>query len=106
MSRAGFRNRQVCVVVITQLPNKARSTLEKWVQEHEEVTDNQMREFIGLVQQNLRQAETPLDYGAREVEVSRRTTVKSSLKRSRPTDTRAIPSRERRTPPFARFAYS
>ena len=30
------------------------------------MSDGQMREFIGLVQQNLRQAEVPLDYGARE----------------------------------------
>ena len=66
--RASFQNRQVCVVIITQLPNKAQSTLKKWVQEREEVTDNQMREFISLKQQNLRQAEIPLDYGARGVE--------------------------------------
>ncbi|KAI6651366.1 Retrovirus-related Pol polyprotein [Oopsacas minuta] len=66
--RAGFLNRQVAVVLITQLPGKAQAALKKWVQERKEdpVSDGQMREFIGLVQQNLRQAEVPLDYRARE----------------------------------------
>ena len=66
--RAGFLNRQVAVVLITQLPGKVQAALKKWVQERREdpVSDGQMREFIGLVQQNLRQAEVPLDYGARE----------------------------------------
>ncbi|KAI6661455.1 hypothetical protein LOD99_13327 [Oopsacas minuta] len=65
--RAGFLNRQVAVVLITQLPGKAQAALKKWVQERkEDLVSGQMREFIGLVQQNLRQAEVPLDYGARE----------------------------------------
>ncbi|KAI6661486.1 hypothetical protein LOD99_13359 [Oopsacas minuta] len=65
--RAGFLNRQVAVVLITQLPGKAQAALKKWVQEHkEDLVSGQMREFIGLVQQNLRQAEVPLDYGAHE----------------------------------------
>ena len=69
--RAGFLNRQVCVTVVTQLPNKAMSPLKRWIQEREGnvVTDVQMREFIGLVQQTLRQTEVPLDFGARDVEI-------------------------------------
>ena len=66
--RAGFLNRQVCITLVTQLPNKACSTVKKWLRERDEssVSDTQMREFISLVQQNLRQADVPLDYGARE----------------------------------------
>ena len=41
--------------------------MKKWIRELEIVTDAKMREFIGLVQQNLRQADVPLDFGAREV---------------------------------------
>ena len=68
--RAGFLNNQVCVVITTQLPSKVHPTLKKWVQGHggEAVTDSQVREFIGIVQQTLRQADVPLDYGAREVD--------------------------------------
>ena len=40
--------------------------MKKWIRELEIVTDDQMREFIGLVQQNLRQADVPLDFGVRE----------------------------------------
>ena len=65
--RAGFLNRQVCVTLITQLPSKACSSVKKWIRELEVVTDAQMRKFIGLVQQNLRQADVPLDFGVREV---------------------------------------
>ena len=66
--RAGFLNRQVAVVLITQFPGKVQAALKKWVQERREdpVSDGQMWEFIGLVQQNLRQAEVPLYYGSRE----------------------------------------
>ena len=66
--RAGFLNRHVCVVLVTQLPNKATPSLKRWIQEREDniVSDVQMREFIGLVQQNLRQTEIPLDFGSRE----------------------------------------
>ena len=55
-------------MLVTQLPGKVQAALKKWVQERREdpVSDGQMREFIGLVQQNLRQAEVPLDYGARK----------------------------------------
>ena len=68
--RAGFFNRQVCAVLVTQLPSKATSSLKRWIQERKDniVSDAQMREFIGLVQQSLRQMEIPLDLGAREAE--------------------------------------
>ena len=44
--RAGFHNRQVCVVLVTQLPNKVSSTLKKWIQEKRDnvVSDVEMRE--------------------------------------------------------------
>ena len=66
--RAGFLNRQVCVTLVTQLPNKACFTVKNWLRERDETTvsDTQMREFISIVQQNLRQADVPLDFGARE----------------------------------------
>ena len=68
--RAGFHNRQVCVVLVTQLPNKVSSTLNKWLQEKRDngVSDVEMREFIALVQQSLRQMGVPLDFGMREAE--------------------------------------
>ena len=69
--RGGFYNRQVCVVIVTQLPNKTVASIKRWLREREgdTVSDTQMREFIGLVQQNLRQMDVPLDFGAREAEV-------------------------------------
>ena len=45
--------------------------MKKWIRELEIVTDAQMREFIGLVQQNLRQADVPLDFGVREAPVDK-----------------------------------
>ncbi|KAI6650042.1 Transposon Ty3-G Gag-Pol polyprotein [Oopsacas minuta] len=64
--RAGFLNQQVCITLVTQLPGKACSSVKKWVRERVVVTDEQMREFIGFVQQNLRQADVLLDFGSRE----------------------------------------
>ena len=66
--RAGFLNRQVCVILTTQLPNKVQSGLKKWIREREDnpVTDVQMREFIAVVQQSLRESYISLDYGKRE----------------------------------------
>ena len=66
--RAGILNRQVRVVLATKLPNKASTPLKRWTQEREDkrVTDALMREFIGFVEQNLRQMEVPLDFGASE----------------------------------------
>ena len=53
----------------TQLPNIAASPLKSWIQERQANTDAQVREFVGLVQLNLRQMGVPLDFGAREAEV-------------------------------------
>ena len=68
--RDDFLNRQVFMVLTTQLPSKALSGTKKWIQQQEDhaVTDKQMREFLGMVQQNLRQSDIPLDYGFREPE--------------------------------------
>ena len=68
--RAGFTNRQVCVILTTQLPNRVQPGVKKWIKEREDnpVTDAQMREFIAAVQQSLRQSDIALDYGKRERE--------------------------------------
>ena len=68
--RAHVLNRQVCMVLTTQLPSRVHSATKTWIQQQEGdvFTDKQMREFLATVQQNLRQADIPLDYGFREPE--------------------------------------
>ena len=58
------------MVLATQLPSRVHPATKKWIlqQEVNLFTDAQMREFLGMVQQNLRQADIPLDYGFQEPE--------------------------------------